>query len=146
MKIRGLTLVALATFGLGACGGEAPASEPDLATLESTVPQEGFLLRFEVSNDSLTVVGDESGDILRVFLPTEGAFLRGLVPALGQDRKVRQLDRSEPYLLTRRPDGAPLLIDPLTDTRIDVPAFGRDAVAIFHGFWVTLSQEREAAS
>ena len=132
--------VALLSTVLLVVAGCSPDSPGELAAAPPLADGSSRQLAFETRNDTLFVIAGATGATLQVFAPDEAAFLRGLVPALDQARKVSRQDPAEPYLLHRRADGEYVLLDPLTDSQIDVPAFGKDAVSVFHELWGMLPE------
>lgn len=127
-------LGALLVVAVMSCTSE-PAPEVADQVDRATVPVEvsgARHLTFAIdSNDELRVVDADTRSTLLAFAPTEGGFVRGLVPMLEQDRRVRRLDPTAPYRLDRDAQGQLQLTDPLSDTKIDLEAFGPDAIAIF---------------
>ena len=81
----------------------------------------------------LQVVEAQTLQVLASFPPGQGGLLRGLTPALAQDRRIRRVDQDEPYLLMRREDGAPVLVDHVTGVEIDLEAFGPGTLAVVAG-------------
>lgn len=126
-SILGLLLVPLALTG---CGQERPS--PEAADAGASSPQAGpddLLLRFVTNDDgTLEVQAHPEGHTLLRLAQDEGGFLRGLVPSLTQDRRVRRVDEDAPYHLRRGPGGVPVLADPLTGIEVDMEAFGADAL------------------
>ena len=126
-------LVAVAC--VSACAPEASAEAT--ATRPAAPPPEGAVaLRFERdAGDTLRVFRSDADGTEQVVVaapPTEGGFLRGLVPALQQDRRIGRGDPEAPFYFSRGEDGEPVLLDPTTGNRIDLLAFGpgaRDFVA-----------------
>lgn len=124
-------MVSLVCLTAWACAdAPVPVSEPgsaDGASGYSTVASVGFR---SAPGDTLhALIG---GRVIHAFAPAEGGFARGLVPALEQERRLRQLDMDAPFTLAVDAEGIPLFVDPLTDTRIDLPAFGPEAVQFFN--------------
>ena len=109
----------------------APAAMP--APTTAPRPADGVRhLTFSIDDDDqLHVIDAETAATLVTFEPAQGGFVRGLVPMLEQDRRVRRLDPAAPYQLDRDSAGQLRLVDPLSDTQIDLAAFGPDAVALF---------------
>lgn len=82
-------------------------------------------------DDQLQIIDAQTQATLATFAATEGGFVRGLVPMLEQQRRIRRLDLASPYRLDRDANRQLRLIDPPTGTHIDIEAFGPDAVASF---------------
>ncbi len=113
---------------------QAPTSAPAPAPMPPVSgPSDGVRhLTFSIGDDDqLHVIDAGTATTLVTFEPAQGGFVRGLVPMLEQDRRVRRLDPAAPYQLDRNSAGQLRLVDPLSDTQIDLAAFGPDAVALF---------------
>lgn len=124
--VSGLSVALFAVLSVTACASE-PAHSAE-AGLEAT---DAMMVRFETQADTLWVTNHATDEKILTLLPDDGAFLKGLVPALQQDRKVKRLDLALPYVLTRHDEGGPVLQDTESDLIIDIQAFGVDAVKVF---------------
>ena len=151
----------VATLGWAGCQ-EGPASErpgateSDRATASastaavevdaSTAPivTQSLEIRFvEGAADSLFIEHACTGTRLAAFAAEEGGFVRGLVPTLGQERRIRRLDLDAPYMLNRDIEGRLYIADPMAGTQIDLQAFGPDAVRLFQPF---LSEDADSGA
>lgn len=144
--------IALAMLCLSACSAErtadrealdssgpaAPLSSPSAGPLEGSVDPivtRSLEIRFVAGGgDSLTIEHACTGSILASFAAEEGGFVRGLVPTLLQERRIRRLDPDAAYLLNQDVEGHLYIADPAAGTRIDLEAFGPDAVRLFRPF------------
>lgn len=88
-------------------------------------------LRFEdLSAGQVRVSDAVTGEELRVMQAGEGSFVRGVVRSFARARQQRGLSLTEPLLLERYADRL-IVIDPLTQERIELGAFGATNSAEF---------------
>jgi hypothetical protein len=130
---------------LAACGGDSSASEAS----EEAAGEYTVLATVEfrtVAGDTLHALDASSQRVVHVFPPSEGGFIRGLIPALTQDRRVRGLAEDDPFELAVSGEGVPLLVDPLAKTRIDMAAFGPAAVDFFEMLLASVTESEVPAS
>lgn len=121
----------LVAAALGACG-DVPEEGPDPDTPGPAAVEALAALEFELgAGDTMRILDAETRSVLRAFPPMEGGMVRGLVPTLAQERRVRRTPGGSPYLLARSASGEPVLLDPETEIQVDIAAFGPDAVALF---------------
>ena len=67
----------------------------------------------------------------------EQGFLRSTLRALARERKRQSIGSDAPMQLLGRADGRLTLLDPSTQQRIDLEAFGPSNVAVFAGLQMT---------
>ncbi|MEM7694030.1 MAG: photosynthetic complex assembly protein PuhC [Pseudomonadota bacterium] len=84
-----------------------------------------------------------SGDQTLALAPDGHGFIRGVLRALARERTIRDLPRNSPFVLSEASDGAFAIADPLSGTRIDLRAFGRDNTHAFAALMPTLVQSGE---
>jgi putative photosynthetic complex assembly protein len=101
-----------------------------------------------VKTEQLFISDDANGDILVKILPkgvqdTEGkndktvrysgeqGFLRGTLRALARERHMRNITDQSPFELSLYSDSRLIISDPLTQSSIDLAAFGSDNLAVF---------------
>lgn len=77
------------------------------------------------------VIVHEDGRQVAVIPSGDGNFVRGVLRALARTRQLGNDGPEAPYRLLRRADGRLTLIDPVTDERVEITAFGPDNVAAF---------------
>lgn len=88
-------------------------------------------LRFEDRADGAIVVY-EHGEQVDVLDAGDGGFVRGVLRALARHRKVdAELGSEQPFRLVHWADGRLTLIDPATDSRVEINAFGTDNLQAF---------------
>lgn len=143
---RAAAAIIFAALGTVACSGASAPDEPaealgtpPSATLAADEASPIITASVELSfvegaDDALTIEHACTGEPLMSFAATEGGFVRGLVPMLEQERRIRRLALDEPYTLSRDTRGRLYLLDPAAGTRVDLEAFGTDAVQVFDSF------------
>ncbi|SIR60096.1 putative photosynthetic complex assembly protein [Pseudacidovorax sp. RU35E] len=89
-------------------------------------------LRFaDTADGSLQVIDDRSGRVLETVEPGHGGFIRSTLRGLVRERKRQSLGDQLPFELIGRADGRLTLVDPATQRRIDLEAFGSANAATF---------------
>ncbi|HSG87986.1 MAG TPA: photosynthetic complex assembly protein PuhC [Pseudomonadales bacterium] len=82
-------------------------------------------LRFEDRADGAVVVF-EADQQVDVFEAGTGGFVRGVLRALARTRMLGSVGSEAPFQLVHWADGRLTLIDPVTDERVEINAFGPD--------------------
>lgn len=129
LPVKALGVLLLATVlgvalarGLGA----SPQQRADAATVSLR------LLQFtDEAGGRIAVRDATSGQALLDVEPGENGFLRSAVRGLARERKRQGVGPEQPFELHARADGRLTLIDPATQRRIDLEAFGADNAAAF---------------
>ena len=83
------------------------------------------------------VVKDAKNQIEIAKFEGEQGFLRSTLRALARERKRQSIGPDAPMQLLGRADGRLTLLDPSTQQRIDLEAFGPSNVAVFAGLQKT---------
>jgi putative photosynthetic complex assembly protein len=82
-------------------------------------------LRYEDRPDgSIAVVDARDNKLVTVLEPGTNGFMRGTVRSLVRERRSRGIGAEPPFELLARADGRLTLLDPATDSRIDLESFG----------------------
>lgn len=119
---------------LFAIAASAFGAATDIGTIRNvtTAPKEIRELSFVEKDSVLTVVDAHSKDVVAVFAPEEGGFVRGALRGLNRARTLRGLPHETPFRLILWDNGTLTLSDPATGgQRIALEAFGRDNLAAF---------------
>lgn len=101
--------------------------------LAERVVQARALVFLDAEDGAVWVKDGDSGATL-THLYGEQGFVRGALRALSRERLARGLGPQAPFQLQAKANGALTLIDPSTDQRIDLEAFGPSNVAQFAQF------------
>ena len=101
--------------------------------LAQRVVQERALVFLDTADGAVWVQDGDSGATL-THLYGEQGFVRGALRALSRERLARGLGPEAPFRLQAKADGALTLLDPSTQKRIDLEAFGPSNVAQFAQF------------
>lgn len=88
-------------------------------------------LRFIDREDGAVAVLDAVNGRLIEALHGEQGFVRGVLRGLAQERLRRGGGAERPFLLIVDGQQRLVLIDPVSDRRIDLESFGRDNAAVF---------------
>jgi putative photosynthetic complex assembly protein len=89
-------------------------------------------LRYEDRPDgSIAVVDARDSKLVTVLEPGTNGFMRGTVRSLVRERRSRGIGAEQPFELLARADGRLTLLDPATDSRIDLESFGPTNAAAF---------------
>ncbi len=98
----------------------------------TTAPQAMRDLTFVTGEDEVLTVRDaRSGDVVAVYQPEEGGFVRGSQRGIGRDRKLRGISADQPYRLILWDDGRLTISDTTTGQRFPLDAFGPTNSAAF---------------
>ena len=128
-----------------ACGGP-DASPSTRVHAGEAAPAFSLSVRFvELDGGVLQVREDPGAHVLAEYGPTDKGFLRGLVPALAQDRRLRRTESAAPYVLTWNRERAPVLIDPVSEVEVDLSAFGPGALEFFNSLMQGRSEREETS-
>lgn len=77
------------------------------------------------------VVVTENGQEVLVIEAGSGGFVRGTLRALARHRQLGNVGEEEPFRLVHWADGRLSLIDPSTNGRVEINAFGQDQLDAF---------------
>lgn len=128
------TIAAVAAFRIAGLNPTAQIPDTDPAVETRT-------LRFEDSPDGTVVVYELSEGapdrVVHVVRSGEGGFIRGVMRSLARDRQARGIERTHPFLLKLQANGTLLLVDPETNQRIDLQAFGPTNIEAFRAMLVS---------
>ena len=98
-------------------------------------PVASIALRFADQPDgSVLVFDDDTDEMLDNLAPGTNNFLRATLRGLVRDRRARGDVSQDAFELYRTRDGRLLLVDPITDRRIDLRAFGSSNANAFARF------------
>lgn len=98
------------------------SGEKDKSNLPSPITKK--VLKFEDHQDgSVLVIDAKSNEIIDV-IRGEAGFIRGVLRTVTRERKIRGIGDHEPVELSAYNDGRIILLDPLTNTRIELRSFG----------------------
>ena len=78
-----------------------------------------------------------TGDVLQIWEPGTGGFVRTALRALAYDRRAVGIGSTPPFLLSRTDRGRLLLEDPSTGKRLALEAFGRANMGEFEALLST---------
>lgn len=98
-----------------------------IGKIDSTPPPalESVDIRFEDRVDgALVVYIDDEDQLVEVLPPGNQGFIRGVLRALGRERRSRGVEGPAPYRLSRRVDGSVTLEDLSTGRLINLRSFG----------------------
>lgn len=87
-------------------------------------------LVFEDRADGAVVVSEAGQEVL-VLEAGSGGFVRGTLRALARQRQLGSIGSEEPFRLVHWADGRLSLIDPTTNGRVEINAFGPDNLDAF---------------
>ncbi len=113
----GLILFSLLSVGLVRLTGNGPDQRAAPAAMERA-------LRFEDRPDGSIAVLDGRTGAQVTSVQGEQGFVRGALRALARERRARGMGSQQPFQLIARTDGGLTLLDPMTDNRVDLEAFG----------------------
>jgi putative photosynthetic complex assembly protein len=89
-------------------------------------------LRFEDRPDGgITIVDAASDREIGAAAPGTNGFLRSTLRGLARERKRQSIGAEQPFVLIGRADGRLTLIDPATQRRVDLEAFGPTNADVF---------------
>lgn len=119
-------LVALTIVGAG-WSSYTKGDVLDLPTSTVVVSRD---LVFADREDGAVVV-TENGQQVLVLEAGSGGFVRGTLRALARHRQLGDIGEEEPFRLVHWADGRLSLIDPSTNGRVEINAFGKDNLDAF---------------
>lgn len=100
--------------------------------IEEGAPIATRVLQFQFREaDHLAVLDAADNATLRVYSPTEGGFIRGLLRGLNRNRVRHRATLEQPFKLGLWDNGHLVLEDPVSDKRILLNAFGPTNKAAF---------------
>lgn len=119
----GTVIVAVAAVRLTGVGASVALDAPAVSERA---------LQFQDSDDGGIVVTDAvTHTPIEKIDPGTNGFLRSTLRGLVRERKRQGLGPEQPFRLVAHADGRLTLIDPATDRRVDLEAFGPTNVAAF---------------
>ena len=95
------------------------------------------LLFVDQEDGSLQVIDAASGDSLHTLPPDADGFLRSTLRGMARARRAAGKDEGAAYAIKQTADGRLLLVDTVTDQRVDLWAFGPTNAAAFARFLPT---------
>ena len=107
-----------------------PQTAADARAEARVMPVVSHDLRILDQADGTVLIRDLGGSADIVIAPGSNNFIRGVMRGLARDRRLRGLDSTPPFTLTRYSDGELTLEDTATGRRIELGGFGptnRDA-------------------
>lgn len=75
-------------------------------------------------------ITDTSGQVLTI-IENDGAFARVVFRTLAKDRIMVGVGPEKPFILTARQNGILSILDPITNSNIDINAFGETNMKLF---------------
>ena len=75
-------------------------------------------------------ITDTSGQVLTI-IENNGAFARVVFRTLAKDRIMAGVGPEKPFILTARQNGILSILDPITNSNIDINAFGETNMKLF---------------
>ncbi len=101
---------------------------------QTVQPVQVKVLKFEDRQDGgVTVIDAATNQIIDV-VQGEAGFIRGILRTVARERRIRGLGKEEPVNLMSFNDGRLVLLDPLTNTQIELESFGSINVESFKVF------------
>lgn len=107
----------------------------DAATLKPV--SERHLYFLDGNNGEVVVYDAVSREKIAAFEKGEGAFVRISMRSLMRQRKLKEIDFKQPFLLVQTEDGNLSITDPQSGDKIRVNAFGQNAIESFARFLPT---------
>ena len=104
----------------------------DPRTPDAAVQWQRDLQFRDLPSGDVAVLDVRTGQQVAQFSGEQG-FLRSTLRALARERHREGLSSNAPFLLIGRTDGRMTLLDPSTQQRIDLEAFGPSNAAVFAG-------------
>jgi putative photosynthetic complex assembly protein len=97
-------------------------------------PEQVRVLKFEDRDDGgVTVIDAQINQVVDV-VQGEAGFIRGILRTIARERRIRGLSGDEPVYLKSFNDGRLVLVDPLTNTSLELESFGSTNVKSFRAF------------
>lgn len=110
-------------------------AEPDMANVPQTSVLQARSLYFEDQpGGEVAVLDASSSEQIAMLAVGEHGFIRSTLRGLARARKARGLGSETPFVLERMSNGQLILVDPVTDQRIDLWAFGEINARSFEEF------------
>lgn len=128
----GIVVTVLATLFISLTHrlADTKADKPSIAMHGQAVESQS--LHFvDLSGGQISVVDADNNREITRLLSGEDGFMRSVMRGLVRERKAHGLGPEIPFELTLWEDGLVSLIDPATERRIEISAFGKDNVAAF---------------
>ncbi len=106
----------------------------DKNQIQIATPVQIKVLKFEDRQDGgVTVIDATTNQIIDV-IQGEAGFIRGILRTVARERRIRGLGKEDPVNLMSFNDGRLVLLDPLTNTQIELESFGSNNVESFKVF------------
>jgi hypothetical protein len=106
----------------------------DKNQIQKAQPVQVKVLKFEDRQDGgVTVIDATTNQIIDV-VQGEAGFVRGILRTVARERRIRGLGKEDPVNLMAFNDGRLVLLDPLTNTQIELESFGSQNVESFKVF------------
>jgi putative photosynthetic complex assembly protein len=106
----------------------------DKNQVQTPIPVQVKILKFEDRQDGgVTVIDAATNQIIDV-VQGEAGFVRGILRTVARERRIRGLGKEDPVNLMAFNDGRLVLLDPLTNTQIELESFGSINVESFKVF------------
>ncbi|MDB3936329.1 photosynthetic complex assembly protein PuhC [Granulosicoccus sp.] len=100
----------------------------------------------DLPEGAISVIDADNGDEITRLIKGEDGFMRGVMRGFARERKAQGLGPDVPFQLTVWEDGLVSMIDPATERRVELSAFGPDNVHAFTRLLADASDPRSAAS
>ena len=85
----------------------------------------------DLPEGAISIIDADNGDEITRLLKGEDGFMRGVMRGFARERKAKGLGPDVPFQLTVWEDGLVSMIDPATERRVELSAFGPDNVHAF---------------
>jgi len=110
-------------------------AEPDMGQVTHASVLQAKSLHFQDQPEGEVAVLDaDSGELIALLGVGEHGFIRSTLRGLARARKARGMGPETPFILERMSNGQLILVDPVTDQRIDLWAFGEVNARSFEEF------------
>jgi putative photosynthetic complex assembly protein len=133
MLMGGLVAISLALTASVTLGFFEKSSVPDEVRAEAGVNAiaQRSLNFYDAENGGVRVEDGTTGEIVAVYDPGTGGFVRSIVRSLAHERKIRGLGPSAPFTLVEWENGTLSLTDTATGKSRELAFFGPDNRRIF---------------
>ncbi|MEM8663426.1 MAG: photosynthetic complex assembly protein PuhC [Pseudomonadota bacterium] len=103
-------------------------------------PRQVALITFDDTADGGMVIASDNAET--VLPPDAHGFIRGVLRALARQRDINGIGPEHAFVLAEDTKGRFAIADPMTGTRIDLLAFGRDNTVAFAALLPTLAMHK----